>query len=80
MVGLVLRIPDLTDANSTKSSSFVSSKGLKNNEQLIFNLSAPGAAKLLNPFELSVNDESSSELTVSSKTLNPILPVGVFPY
>ena len=78
--GLVFNTPSLTLANSTKSLSFKSSMPLKNKEQVIFNLSAPGAAKLLNPFELSVNVESSSAFIVSSKTLNPILPVGVFEY
>ena len=53
---------------------------LKNNEQVIFRRSAPGAAKLLKPFELSASEESSSELIVSSNTLRPILPVGVFEY
>ena len=79
-MGLVLNIPFLTEANSTKSSSFKSSIPLKNNEQDILRRSAPGAAKLLNPFELSVSEESSSELIVSSNTLRPILPVGVFEY
>ena len=44
----------------------------------IFNLSAPGAAKLVNPFALSYNDSSSLEPTNNSSTLKPILYVGVF--
>ena len=49
-------------------------------EQDIFKRSAPGAAKLLNPLELSVRFASSSEFIVSSKIFNPILPVGVSLY
>jgi len=57
-----------------------SSKSLKLSEQDIFNLSAPGAAKLLKPFELSVRFGSSSAFTVSSIILNPTLPVGTLSY
>ena len=38
----------------------------------ILNLSAPGAAKLLYPCELSVNDSSLSDVTTSSLTLNQL--------
>ena len=49
-------LPSSTRSNSTKS---VSSKSVINflvNVKCIFNLSAPGAAKLVNPFALSYND------------------------
>ena len=76
----VLTSPFTNDANSTKSSSFKSSESLKCKVHDIFNLSAPGAAKLLNPFELSVRFGSSSEFIVSSVIFNPILPVGLTKY
>jgi len=79
-VGLDFNSPSRTDANSTKSLSLTSSIPLKNNEHVIFKRSAPGAAKLLNPFELSVKVGSSSAFIVSSKIRNPILPVGEFEY
>ena len=44
------------------------------------NLSAPGAAKLLNPFELSVRFGSSSEFIVSSTIFSPTLPLGALSY
>ena len=65
-------------ASSTKSESLKSSKDLIVKEQLIFKRSAPGEAKLLNPFELSVRFSSLSEFTISSKTLRPTLPLGLF--
>jgi hypothetical protein len=43
------------------------------NERVIFNLSAPGAAKLVNPLALSYNDSSSFALTKDSVTFNPTL-------
>ena len=49
-------------------------------EQDIFKRSAPGAAKLLKPLELSVRFASSSEFIVSSTIFSPILPVGVGKY
>ena len=39
----------------------------------ILNLSAPGAAKFVNPFALSYNESSSLELMTSSETSNPTL-------
>ena len=80
MVVFALTSPFLNDANSTKSLSLKSSFPFKVREHDIFKRSAPGAAKLLKPFELSVRFASSSEFIVSSKILNPTLPDGVFEY
>ena len=44
------------------------------------NLSAPGAAKLVNPFALSYNAGSSFELIISSEISKPILYYGVIEY
>ena len=46
----------------------------------ILNLSAPGAAKFVNPFALSYNEESSFAFTTSSITSKPTLYDGVFEY
>ena len=46
----------------------------------ILNLSAPGAAKLVNPFALSYNAGSSLELIISSEISKPILYDGVIEY
>ena len=46
----------------------------------ILNLSAPGAAKLVNPFALSYNEGSSFEFIISSETSKPILYDGVVEY
>ena len=43
----------------------------------ILNLSAPGAAKLVKPFALSYNEESSFAFTTSSMTSNPTLYDGL---
>ena len=75
-----LTSPFRNDANSTKSLSLKSFSPFMVSEHDIFNRSAPGAAKLLKPFELSVRFASSSEFIVSSKILKPTLPVGVFEY
>ena len=47
---------------------------------MILNLSAPGAAKLVNPFALSYNEGSSFEFIISSETSKPILYDGVTEY
>mgnify|MGYP003312681227 CR=1 FL=1 len=75
-----LTSPFRNDANSTKSLSLKSSSPFKEREHDILRRSAPGAAKLLKPFELSVRFTSSSEFIVSSRILSPTLPVGVFEY
>ena len=72
----VFNTPFLIVPNSTKLLSLKSSKGFWSKEQLILRRSAPGAAKLLNPFELSVRVSSSSEFIISSMTLNPTLHDG----
>ena len=41
------------------------------NVSVIFNLSAPGAAKFVNPFALSKSDESSFEPINDSETWSP---------
>ena len=46
----------------------------------ILNLSAPGAAKLVNPFALSYKEESSLALITSSIISKPTLYDGVFDY
>ena len=80
VVVFVTKLPFLTVASSIKSLSLKSSIPLNARETDIFKRSAPGAAKLLNPLELSVRFASSSEFIVSSKIFNPILPVGVSLY
>ena len=47
---------------------------------VILNLSAPGAAKFVNPAALSFKDGSSSAVTKSSWTLNPIRNDGSWLY
>ena len=47
---------------------------------MIFNLSAPGAAKFENPFALSNSEESSLDDIIDSKILNPTLYDGLFVY
>ena len=46
----------------------------------ILNLSAPGAAKFVNPFALSYNEESSFEFIISSDTSKPTLYDGFIEY
>ena len=46
----------------------------------IWSLSAPGAAKFVNPDALSFNEGSSSAVTKFSSTLNPTRYDGVEPY
>ena len=47
---------------------------------VIFNLSAPGAAKFENPLALSYNESSSLDETISSRIVRPTLYEGVFVY
>ena len=47
---------------------------------VILNLSAPGAAKFVNPFALSNRDESSLAFTTSSIISNPTLYDGLLLY
>ena len=58
-------------AISTKFSSLISSISKATNEAVIFNLSAPGAVKLLNPWALSDRDGSISADIISSIIWNP---------
>ena len=69
--------PSSTLNNSIKLVSFLSVRSFFANLTLILNLSAPGAAKLLNPFALSYNDESSFAFIISSTISNPTLKDGV---
>ena len=62
-------IPFSTLSNSTKSLSLTSDKSFLCKVTDNLNLSAPGAAKLVNPFALSYNEESSFALTTSSSHL-----------
>ena len=50
------------------------------NLTLILNLSAPGAAKLVNPFALSYKEESSLALMTSSIIWKPTLYEGLLEY
>ena len=50
------------------------------NLTLILNLSAPGAAKFVNPFALSYNEESSFAFTISSTISKPTRNDGVLLY
>ena len=58
----------------------LSSRDFFDNFTDILNLSAPGAAKLLNPFALSYKESSSVAATTSSRTSNPTLYDGVLVY
>ena len=70
---IFLIFPSSTLNISTKSVSVVSDNTFFVRVNDIFNLSAPGAAKFVNPFALSYKDESSFALTNVSDTLNPTL-------
>ena len=72
-VWIFFTLPSVTRSNSTKSVSSKSVINFLDNERVIFNLSAPGAAKLVNPFALSYKDGSSFALTKDSVTFNPTL-------
>ena len=61
-----------------KSVSFLSVKGFLDNVKFILSLSAPGAAKLVNPFALSNNELSSFAFTNVSSIFKPIRYEGVF--
>ena len=75
-----LSSPSLTLINSTKSISLVSVRDFFDKVAVIFNLSAPGAAKLENPFALSNNEESSLDDIIDSVTFNPTRYDGLFEY
>ena len=66
-------LPSLTLKSSTKSVSSTSVKSFLVSVKVIFNLSAPGAAKLENPLALSYNDASFLALIISSFIFNPTL-------
>ena len=53
--------------------SLLSSRDFFDNLTDILNLSAPGAAKLVNPFALSYNEGSSFEFIISSEISKPTL-------
>ena len=70
--------PSSTLRSSIKSVSLKSVKDFLIKVKPILNLSAPGAAKFVNPFALSYKELSSLTLTIVSLTFNPTLYDGVF--
>ena len=74
---IFLIFPSSTLNISTKSVSLVSDISFFVSVNAIFNLSAPGAAKLVNPFALSYKDASSFAFTIVSDIFNPTLYEGV---
>ena len=64
--------------SSTKSVSLVSVINFLVKVKLIWNLSAPGAAKFVNPLALSNKESSSFDPMINSSTFKPTLYDGVF--
>ena len=65
--------PSSTLRTSIKSVSLKSVKDFLTRVNSILNLSAPGAAKFVNPFALSYKESSSLAFIIFSLTLNPTL-------
>ena len=72
--------PSSTRKSSIKLVSLKSVKLFLASVVVIFNLSAPGAAKLENPLALSYKESSSFAVTNCSSIFNPTLYDGVFEY
>jgi len=68
LFSIIFTFPFTTLKISTKLESDVSSNNFFTNGNSILNLSAPGAAKFVNPFALSYKDSSSFASTIDSFT------------